>query len=216
MSTHLHHLHHTIICFHHLCHSTTSPFVSHHRHHITNSSNHLHHLCHNSTPQIPSVHSPAIYNSHHGLQITEPHLHLNITKTPILTNFSCATKLPLPQPEGMKPPLPNPSSSLSRIPPQTVTPGSRQDASILGNNSKKVLARFSGFPSRAQHERRFYILRKRKRNTPQFIPEVLTAKGSSSRSIRRSSHHLGYQSLVGGASAQPSCQGAAQNSAGAL
>jgi hypothetical protein len=31
---------------------------------------------------------------HHGPQITESHLHPNIMKTTILTNFSCAMKLP--------------------------------------------------------------------------------------------------------------------------
>jgi hypothetical protein len=179
MPTHLHHLHHTIICFHHLCHSITSPFVSHHRHHITNSSNHLHHLCHNSAPQIPRVHSPAIYNSHHGLQITEPHLHLNITKTPILTNFSCATKLPLPQPEGMKPPSPNPSSSLSRIPQQTVTPGPRQDASILGNNSKKFLLDFQGFQAEPNMKEDFIFCAREKETLPNLYRRFLQLKAQA-------------------------------------
>jgi hypothetical protein len=88
------HLHHTIISLYHLRYSTTSHIINHHHRRITNSSNHLHHLHHNSGPQTPRVHPLATYKSHHGPQIIEPHLRLNIMETLILGNFSCATKLP--------------------------------------------------------------------------------------------------------------------------
>jgi hypothetical protein len=88
------HHHRTIISLHDLRHSTTSYTINHHHRHIINSTDHLHHLRHSSALHTPRVQSPATYNSHHAPQITEPHLCPNIMETPILTNFSCATKLP--------------------------------------------------------------------------------------------------------------------------
>jgi hypothetical protein len=58
-------------------------------------------------------------------------------ETPILANFSCATKLPYPPLEEAKPCSPNLSSFLSRTPQQTGTLGSLHGTSTLGNSSKE-------------------------------------------------------------------------------
>jgi hypothetical protein len=88
---------------------------------------------------------------------------------------------------------------------------------FLAAVERKVLAQFPRFSSGAQLGRRFSIMHLgRKRNTPQFLPEVLTNESTRPGDIRRSSHHTSYQSLACGTAAHPSSQRAVQNSAGAL
>jgi hypothetical protein len=73
---------------------------------------------------------------------------------------------------------------------------------FLVATNKKFLLNFQGIQAELNTEEDFFFLRsKRKRNAPQFLPEVFTAEGSGSGSIRRSSHRSGYQSLAGGAPA---------------
>jgi hypothetical protein len=56
---------------------------------------------------------------------------------------------------------------------------------LMAIAQRKVPAQLLGFPSEARYGRRFYVLfSKRKRNAPQFLPEVPATEGLGSRSIR--------------------------------
>jgi hypothetical protein len=79
-----------------------------------------------------------------------------------------------------------------------------QDASVLGNNSKKSSCSISRGFKRSSIQKKILCPALKEKNALQFLPEVLTAEGSGSKSIIRSIHHSGYESLVGRASAQSS------------
>jgi hypothetical protein len=95
-------LHHTSVSPRDLRNSITSHIINRLHHRTTNSSNHLTNPHRNSMQLIPRALSPATCISHHGLPITEPHLHQNTMETSTPTDSLCATNMPQPRLEGKK------------------------------------------------------------------------------------------------------------------